>query len=160
MEQEARICCFTGHRRIEPERMKRLYEELSRTLDVLLSQGVYHFRTGGALGFDTLAALAILDRKPAYPQLRLELCLPCRDQARRWGDEDRAIYEGILARADSVVCLREHYSAGCMHERNRYMVDGSRYCIAYCTSETGGTAYTVRYATQKGVTVLNLANRF
>ncbi|MBQ9783681.1 MAG: DUF1273 family protein [Clostridia bacterium] len=160
MNGKAPICCFTGHRRLEPERMQRLYEELSRTLDVLLAQGVTHYRTGGAMGFDTLAALAILDRKPAYPGIFLELCLPCRDQTKKWNDRDRAIYDDILSRADRAVVLYEHYTPGCMHERNRYMVNGSRYCIAYCTTDTGGTAYTVRYATQKGVTVLNLANRF
>ena len=157
MEQEARICCFTGHRRIEPERMKRLYEELSRTLDVLLSQGVYHFRTGGALGFDTLAALAILDRKPAYPQLHLELCLPCRDQADRWNNHQKSFYHHVLEEADSVTYVSQVYTPYCMFARNRRLVDGADICVAYLKHSEGGTAYTVNYANQKKVEVINIA---
>ena len=40
-----------------------------------------------------------------------------------------------------------------MLKRNRYMVHHSSVCIAYCTKDAGGTAYTVRYAkdTKKNV---------
>ena len=44
-----------------------------------------------------------------------------------------------------------------MFERNRYLVDHSDICICYCASEEGGTAYTVHYAEQKGIPVVNLA---
>ena len=44
-------------------------------------------------------------------------------------------------------------------KRNRHLVDGSSVCIAYLTQEKGGTAYTVNYAKQKEVQVINLAER-
>lgn len=44
-----------------------------------------------------------------------------------------------------------------MFKRNRHLVDNSSICIAYLTEETGGTAYTVKYANQKGVRVINIA---
>ena len=160
MAEQEQICCFTGHRSMVPEHVERLAEELSRAVGILISRGVFYFRAGGALGFDTLAALTVLDWKKKDPRVFLELCLPCRDQTRGWSEHDRAIYDDILSRADRITCLHETYVRGCMHERNRYMVDGSRYCIAYCHAPTGGSAYTVRYAEKKGVTVLNLANRF
>ena len=46
-----------------------------------------------------------------------------------------------------------------MIKRNRYLVDNSSLCICYLTRQTGGTAYTVRYAESKGVTVLNLSKQ-
>ena len=46
----------------------------------------------------------------------------------------------------------------CMLKRNRHLVDGSSVCIAYLAQEKGGTAYTVNYAKEHGLTVLNIAN--
>jgi len=44
-----------------------------------------------------------------------------------------------------------------MHLRNRYMVDHSCTCICYLTETTGGTAYTVKYAREKGLHIFNIA---
>ena len=43
-----------------------------------------------------------------------------------------------------------------MFERNRMLVNGSDICIVYLASSKGGTAYTVSYAKEKGVEVVNL----
>ena len=152
------ICCFTGHRRIDPDHITPLSEEVGRALDILIQRGITCFRTGGAIGFDTLAALKILEKREAHPHLTFELCLPCRDQTVGWRPWERSVFEQIRSRADRVVYLSETYDRGCMARRNRYMVDHSVYCIAYCTSDRGGTAYTISYAQKKGVPVLNLAN--
>ena len=60
---ERLICCFTGHRRIRPEIMPELSALLDRVLDTLINDGVTEFRTGGAVGFDTLAALKVLEKR-------------------------------------------------------------------------------------------------
>ena len=44
-----------------------------------------------------------------------------------------------------------------MHQRNRALVDRSAFCICYLRTQTGGTAYTVRYAREKGLKIWNLA---
>ncbi|MBQ8849546.1 MAG: DUF1273 family protein [Clostridia bacterium] len=150
-------CCFTGHRVLPAEQIECLYRELDRVLDILIRSGVSDFRVGGALGFDTLAALCVLDKRRVCPHLRLELCIPCADQANAWSDSDRQTYEYIRSQADKVTVLSEKYTRGCMHRRNRYMVDGSDYCVAYCTADKGGSAYTVNYAKKKGVKVVDLA---
>lgn len=46
-----------------------------------------------------------------------------------------------------------------MHRRNRHLVDNSSACITYLTETKGGTAYTVDYATKRGLTVFNIADR-
>ena len=157
MEQMNFTCCFTGHRQISPEAMAAVYEELKRVVDILIRSGVRNFRTGGALGFDTLAALTVLDRRKEDPSIKLELCIPCANQPSGWGDEDKALYEYIKSQADKVTVLRERFVKGCMHVRNRYMVNGSHYCVAYCVRREGGTAYTVDYAQKNGVKVIDLA---
>jgi len=158
MEQLEFICCFTGHRTIPDEHLPRLHRELDRILDILIRSGVRTFRAGGALGFDTVAALSVLEKRKLYPHIRLELYLPCRDQSKGWRPADISIYEDIINKADSVVFLYDRYTRYCMHERNRQLVDGSDFCISYCTSSTGGTAYTVDYAKKKGVKITNLAD--
>ncbi len=152
-----RVCCFTGHRHLPKQHLNELAERLNRAIRIAYRRGVREFRTGGALGFDTLAALCVLDLRDEFSDVRLCLHLPCKDQTDRWSERDRRIYAEILAHADEIKYVSERYSRGCMHERNRSLVDGSDVCIALCLDSTGGSAYTVDYAKSKGVPVLNLA---
>ena len=134
-----------------------LFGRIKDGINYLYLQGVRTFLTGGALGFDALAAEAVIDSRREYKDIRLVVVTPCRDQTARWNAEQRARYERINTAADEVICLAEHYYRGCMHDRNRYMIDHSRVCICYLAEQTGGTAYTVGYARNKGLKVFNLA---
>lgn len=158
-EKRAITVCFTGHRVLPAGSYEAIMKAVKRTLMTLHDQGYRHFVAGGALGFDTLAALAVLAARDYYKDITLELCLPCRDQADGWGDEDRALYESIKERSDGYVILAEHYYNGCMQRRNRALVDQSSLCVAYLTStsDNGGTVTTVRYANKKGLQVINVA---
>ena len=111
----------------------------------------------GALGFDTIAAFAVLKLKERYPDIRLILVLPCFSQTRGWSQEDIEIYDDIKQKADKVVYTSQEYTRGCMHKRNRHLVDNSSACISYLTENKGGTFYTVNYAKSKGVEVINIA---
>ena len=155
---DLKICCFSGHRRISAEHFIRLPEILDSVLDELIKKGFYTFRTGGAIGFDTLCALKCLELKKKYPELpiRLELCLPCRNQTDGWDERDKNVYNFILSRADKTTFEQDKYTPGCMHARNRRLVDGSSACVTYLSSYSGGTAYTCNYAEEMGVTVINL----
>ena len=151
-------CSFTGHRRIpQDDFFETCKSGCKKFIKQLIKQGITTFYCGGALGFDTLAAQAVLKTRRFQPQVKLILALPCRDQAEQWREADRLLYESIKRRADEVVYLSERYTRGCMFERNRYMVDHSDVCICYCTNGQGGTAYTVKYARRRGIPVINLA---
>lgn len=131
---------------------------LEQTIVSLYERGYRVFVAGGALGFDTMAAKAVLMlRENGYPDIKLVLALPCRSQTAGWGEGEIAVYETICSLADQVIYVSETYFSGCMHKRNRYMVDHSSVCISYMTRTTGGTAYTVRYAERAGVRVIDLA---
>ena len=151
------ICCFTGHRDILPEHSESMSAVLDTAVEKLISRGVRIFRAGGAIGFDTVAALRIIEKKKKYPFLELHLFLPCKDQSSLWNGFSQEIYEYVLRNADKVVYTSESFSRGCMLKRNRALVDGSQICLAYCLKDSGGTAYTVNYAQKKGVRVLNIA---
>lgn len=152
----AQTCCFTGHRDIAQDEKQEVKRQLERVLRSLIRKGIRYFGSGGARGFDLMAADVVLQLKKEFPHIRLIMVLPCRDQTRGWRGEDIRNYERILNQADKVVYVQEKYSPGCMQKRNRHLVDHSSVCVAYCTRNTGGTAYTVRYAVENGVYIVSL----
>lgn len=149
-----KTCCFTGHRKIPPEQYDAIVGRLRAKIIDLIDEGYLYFGTGGAIGFDTMAAQMVLKLREEYPHIKLILILPCREQTRGWSFRDITIYEGIKARCNKFVYTSETYTKGCMFKRNRHMVDNSSVCVCYLTREKGGTAYTVRYAKDKGLKVI------
>ncbi len=148
-----KTCCFTGHREIDIAYKEALKEKLTAAVREHIARGYRYFGAGGALGFDTLAATVVLELKKEFPEITLILVLPCPEQAKYWSDSDTRVYENILRQADKCVYTSERYSRGCMQKRNRHLVDHSSSCIAYLRRDTGGTAYTVKYARTQGVAV-------
>ena len=152
-----RTVCFTGHRKIPAGQYDILLQRLKDTIVHLISRGYRFFGTGGASGFDTMAAQAVLELRKQYPHIRLILVLPCLAQAKSWNASDRAIYEHIKGQADKIVYTSLANTRGCMHRRNRHLVDCSSVCICYMTESTGGTAYTVSHAQKQGLEIINIA---
>lgn len=151
-------CCFTGHRQIPQGERAEIVGRLERTIINLSQRGVRYYGAGGALGFDTLAAQTVIQLRKNYPAIKLILVLPCLTQTRGWRPEDIAEYERIKAQADKVVYTSQEYTSSCMHKRNRHLVDNSGICICYLRKDSGGTAYTVRYAKKQGLEIINVAN--
>lgn len=149
-------CCFTGHRKITSNIFLLKYK-LKKAIVSLIEKGVIYFGSGGAIGFDTLAALTVLELKKKYPQIKLIMILPCKNQELKWSEKDKKQYYNLLELCDKKTYVSEYYHRGCMHKRNRYLVDNSRYCIAYLNQNTGGTYYTVNYAIDNHVQVINLS---
>ncbi len=160
-------CCFTGHRPNalpalgdeRAEEMQTLVFLLGRAVTAALDDGASCFYVGGAKGFDTLAAEAVLRQKAQCPDISLHLALPGKNQAEGWGDSDLARYEAILSGADSIWYAAERCSPESMRRRNRYLVDHAFRCVAYLRRMRGGTLYTVNYALDSGIEVDNLAER-
>ena len=153
---KSKTACFTGHRKIPPEDLPMVKKRLREVLIQCIENGFRYFGAGGALGFDTLAALTVLELKSDYPEIKLILVLPCKDQTRGWKEADIQKYEWIKSKADKVVYTSEHYYNGCMQKRNRHLVDHSSLCICYYTGQKGGTEYTVNYAIKNKLKVLNI----
>ena len=151
-----KTCCFTGHRHIPFDCRAAIEEQLEAVVRTLIDEGFVYFGTGGAVGFDTMAAMTVLRLKAEFPHIRLIVVQPCKDQAAGWGAADRERYDEILRRADKVVSMFDTYQTGCMQVRNRHLIDHSRVCVCYQTSDDGGTAYTVEYARKKGVHILSI----
>ena len=93
--------CFTGHRNIPVQKRKAVVQRLKTELSALINNGYQFFMAGGALGFDTIAALTVLDLKIEYSHIKLILVLPCPNQTRGWNETDKQTYEYIKSRADN-----------------------------------------------------------
>ena len=160
MDYKSQTCCFTGHRDIAPYTPDTVFEQTKAIVTLLVSKGFKYFGTGGALGFDTLAAQTVLSVKETHPEVKLILVLPCENQTKYWKQQDIDVYNDIKLRADKVKVLAPHYYNGCMQKRNRHLVDFSSTCICFLTKHEGGTAYTVDYAKQKGLDIINVVEEF
>ncbi|MBO4940705.1 MAG: DUF1273 family protein [Clostridia bacterium] len=155
--QKENRCCFSGHRDLPYGSKEKIADILGEVICDLAEKGYTEFISGGALGFDLLAAEVVLQKKKNIPFLKLIMALPCRDQNLRWPGADKRRYEKVIGRADEIIYVTETYCTGCMQLRNKFMVENSSICIAYKTRRSGGTAHTVDYAKEKGLGVINLS---
>jgi len=151
----AKTVCFSGRRIIAPAKRQQLEHALFNIIKTLAESGYANFICGGALGFDTLAAIAVIKRKYEY-NIKLSLAIPHKGQEETWGKNDIKLYSYIINHSDNVLYLADKYYDGCMQARNRYMVDNAALLVAYSTGIHGGTAYTCAYAANKGKEIIHL----
>ena len=151
--------CFTGHRTITGDiavLRSEMYNKLERAVN---NGGITNFFAGGAVGFDTEAALTVLALREVYPQVKLNLVLPCcaEDQTQKWTEAQRKTYYDVRKKANSVEFTAEKYYNGCMQKRNARLVELADFCFCYWDSsnQRSGTAQTVRYALNKPIQVWN-----
>lgn len=141
-------CFFTGHRFIsntEKAELDALLEKICARL--YTRHGVNHFISGGALGFDTLAAEVVLRLKKIHPDIKLHMFLPCRDQSKKWSSRDKLRWEQINSAADEYRFIHDgNYMTSCMQLRNRLMVECAYFGIAFCKRKNSGTYSTVQKA--------------
>lgn len=160
LNQRYYSCFFTGHRFVKNgEYREKLYKLVYENIEKLIEyNGVDTFICGGAMGFDTLAARAVINLKNKYPYIRLKVYIPCYDHYKKWKDSDKFMWKFIMTFADSSQYITEGlYEKGCMQKRNMKMADDAHYCIAYYKRESSGTGVTIRYAAEKGCSINNLA---
>ena len=149
------VCAFTGHR---PKSFPWGYNETARDcvllknilaeqIRAMADRGVTDFLSGMALGTDLWCAEIVLDLRRDNPALQLHCILPCEKQEAKWSASERERYHSILKQANNVVYVNREYSAGCMLERNHYMVDHAAILLAvFNGTQRSGTGATVRYA--------------
>lgn len=153
----AKKCCFTGYRPAKlsylkdefGEEYQKLCAVLQRTVREAADMGYDYFISGYAEGVDLIAAEIVLGLKNEGYNLFLEAAIPALNQAERWSDRSRAIYELQLDRADRICCVEEKMTRFSALKRNDYMIHESDLVIAVFDGQKGGTAYTVDLARKK-----------
>ena len=145
-------CTFTGHRVLADLDVALL----DRVVKNLIKNGCKRFLCGMAQGFDLTAAESVIAMKSDYPDLELVACVPCEGQSRYFSSADRARYDRVLKNSSEVIVLSENYYQGCMHLRDRFMVDNCDLVVCYLRKKSGGTHYTVKYAQAQGKKIIEL----
>ena len=148
------VCSFSGHRIVKKEHEGALSGLLMRAIEYAYVAGCRRFLSGGAVGFDTYAARAVIAYRDTHPDVRLVLVLPCKNQSDRWSYSDKRQYEEILSLADDVIYLSDTYTDDCMRKRNMRLAEEADILIAYVNRLNSGSAQTVRMA--KGKEIYNL----
>ena len=151
-------CCFTGHRELPVQLLGKISSAISSEATRLYTENsVRNFITGGAVGFDLLAAETLIGMRFFFKDIRLILALPCEYHYSKWSENEQQRFFNIAESADETVYVTRKYENGCMLRRDRFMVDVSRYCISYCVRRAGGTYYTVRYAYKNNLDVTEIS---
>ncbi|RLF65867.1 MAG: hypothetical protein DRN30_03200 [Thermoplasmata archaeon] len=160
--------CFTGHR---PPGIDGYHDTMSpkevgitgQLVELIKAmQGVDTYISGGALGVDQMAALAVIfvrDQVPGYENIRLTIARPFPSQASKWPAKSQEYLESLCSKANEVVDVSEDpYAPYKMEVRNHWMVDRSLYVAAvWNQQQTGGTYNCINYAMNtRQIPVLNL----
>lgn len=155
-----RTCFFTGHRRLPAAKIDEIKEKLSGNIEKLIIEyDVRDFISGGALGFDTVAAKAVLELKEKYPHIRLLMYLPCYGQSKKWGYRQRFQYQLLKSHADEILYVTEkEYTPDCMQLRNMRMIKDAFFCISFCIMNNTGTGLTLKNAEEVGTRIINIAD--
>ena len=149
---KARAVSVTGHRTLYNDFNR---ERLEGMLMKLIDGGFDTFLVGMAIGFDTECFIALAKIRKFRP-IKIIACIPCKNQDALFSEKQKDLYRRMVDSADERVVLNEKYTKTCMMERNRFMVDNSSVLLSYKRKEVGGTAATVRYATNKKIKIINL----
>lgn len=150
---------FSGHRHIPFGEMPGLEMDLAAEVSMLYSLGFRNFLCGMAMGFDMMAAKVVISLRKEMPGLRLIAVVPFARQSERWSERAQMFYHYLLTEADDIVQLSDTYYQGCLLRRNDYMLEHSSRVVAYFDGKPkGGTYYTCRKASEKGMQIINLFN--
>ena len=151
--------CFAGHRNIIVTR--EIKERLNETLKALIERGAEDFYAGGALGWDMLCEDAVLELKEEFPNIRLNIILPCPadQQTAKWNSKQSSHFYTILKGADSVEVTSKKFFYSCTTIRNRRLVELAECCVCYCESDNyaGGTGQILLMAERSNLVIFNLA---
>ncbi len=149
-------CSFTGHRHIKREHTKKIHDLVTRAINFAYSEGCRDFLSGGAVGFDTVCARAVIGFRLVHPDVRLVMVLPCITQDSKWSDAQKDAYSYILANADETIYVSEEYTPSCMRRRNQMLADEADILISYVSRSDSGAAQTERMASRLGKRIYNL----
>lgn len=155
-----KTCFFTGHRVLPISRLDMIRDFIEKCVIDKYNEGITDFISGGAKGFDTIAAQVVIDLKEKieYKNMRLLLYIPCYNFGEKWKYADRCNLNMLRYKADEMeVITKEQYAPGCMKARNGRMVSDSCCGIAYMSTSYSGTGQTVAIAKKQGKNIINIA---
>ncbi len=167
---KGKSCCFTGYRpekfpfilNSESVKYAELESKLINTVFSLSPGENCTFYTGMAMGFDIIAAEAVLLLKKSRlgDKIKLMCVLPYAGQGEGFPTDWKRRFDTVAECADGIITLSDKYEKGCYFRRNHYMVNNSDCVITWFDGKKGGTAETLAYAERRGRRIINLCDSY
>ncbi|MBQ8426681.1 MAG: DUF1273 family protein [Clostridia bacterium] len=152
MINKEKAVAVSGHRFLQSDFDLELLEKV---FIELINKGYDTFLIGMAVGFDT-ECFRVLEKLRERSDIEIIACIPCLKQSLKFSAYQKIEYERMIKSADQKIVLQDEYDNYCMLRRNDFMVDNASVLVTYLRKNTGGTAYTVKKATQKNLHVIKI----
>ncbi len=164
MRARQESCCFTGHRPGKlpwrsdenDRRCLELKRRIADAVEAAYGEGYRHFLCGMAQGCDFYFCEAVLALRQRHGDVTVEAALPCPTQAAGWPLKQQQRYRRLVEACDLETLVSAAYTPSCMQRRDRYMVDHATLLIAAFDGTPGGTQYTMQYAMQRGISIVDI----
>jgi len=163
--EKLKTACFSGYRpgKFEfilhqgNEAYLALESRIENAILQAVDDGCTRFICGMAKGFDLVAGSLVVALRESWSDLAdLQIVAVLPFEKHSFSSEPWCtLHKMVLSNASEVVILAKKYHPQAYHDRNRYMVDQSSRLICFYDGKSGGTAYTVRYALEHGLKVIN-----
>jgi len=150
-----KICCFAGHSQIA--NTTDIYNALMLYIEKLINEkDVLEFWVGNYGVFDRMSAGAVRSLKEKYKNIELNLVIPyVTKEIGEYKEMYYKEYDNIL-----ITEMPENTPQRLMIIKcNEYMVNNSKYLIAYVSTDIGGAAKTLEYAKRKSLKIINIADK-
>ncbi|MFJ5672711.1 DUF1273 domain-containing protein [Bacillus safensis] len=123
--------------------------ELRKRLTALIEEGLEWVLISGQLGAEIWTAEVVFELQEEYPALKLAVITPFYEQEERWNEQNKELYEGILAQADFVesVTHRPYESPVQFKQKNRFFIEKTDgLLVLYDPEHEGSPKYMIREA--------------
>jgi uncharacterized phage-like protein YoqJ len=141
--------------------MQKLTAALRGELVAAINRGKTIMIHGCMAGWDLVCALQVIELKKLYPRIQLISVAPYKSEffsrEKCWTPDWISRAREVFAQHDIGVKVAEQYRSGIYYERNKSLVNHSSELICYWDGKSGGTKFTVQYARERGLPVINLA---
>ena len=160
------ICCFAaqgpqsllyGYDEGNPDCIKFILK-LALEIELMINKGCTTFITGVDSWPEIWFAESVLDIKHGYPEknIRLIVALPYQKKVHRLDRTYSQRHGRILSQANAVVTMAKQYHAGCVEERNQYMIAQSSHMIAVWYGKNDGIKGMIACAESSGLDIIIL----
>lgn len=157
-----KVCCLIGHEDLRDYNIEKMKSALEKQINQLMEKGIDYFITSCRLGFETLAALKVIEmRSKMHYDSNLLIMSLFEEEKRKvwfknWSKKDLETYEFIKKN------IYEEYDVtgetkGTLLAQHKSMIDVSNYVlVAFNGKDLGATHSAVNYAIKQNKKIIYL----
>lgn len=139
-----------GPRNIKKEDIAPMLMNLDFELGMLISQNVTTFRVIPSPGFNSYAALSVLNLKRIFPEAELEVLVGNFNN--KLSEKDLSVRNFIITHADRVIDTEKLRTSESLSE---ILISGSSYLVSYSDDDPGFTSSVLECARRNGLQLIH-----